>query len=69
VVTPRRRDTYGFDDKATWLAMHCSKSESKKLLRVTWRTVGAIVTRVVADARAARDPLEGLRRVGIDEIS
>jgi transposase len=61
--------TYGFDDQAAWLATHCSKSAVRELLRVTWRTVGAIVTRVVADARAARDPLEGLRRIGIDEIS
>lgn len=36
---------------------------------MTWRTVGAIVTRVVADARARRDPFEGLTRIGIDEIS
>jgi transposase len=61
--------TYGFDDQAAWLATHCSKSAVRELLRVTWRTVGAIVTRVVADARATRDPLEGLRRIGIDEIS
>ncbi|MEA2534721.1 MAG: transposase [Actinomycetota bacterium] len=61
--------TYGFDDQAAWLATHCSKSAVRELLRVTWRTVGAIVGRVVADARASRDPLEGLRRIGIDEIS
>jgi transposase len=36
---------------------------------VAWRTVGAIVARVAADAIAARDPLEGLARIGIDEIS
>ena len=38
-------------------------------MRVAWRTVGAIAGRVVADARAARDPFDGLRRIGIDEIS
>ena len=27
------------------------------------------MTRVVAEGVAARDPLEGLRRIGIDEIS
>jgi len=31
--------------------------------------VGSIVTRVVADARAERDPFENLTRIGIDEIS
>jgi transposase len=38
-------------------------------MRIAWRTVGAIAARVVADDRAARDPLDGLRRIGIDEIS
>ena len=61
--------TYGFDDQAAWLAKHGSKTAVQQLLRVSWRTVGAIVGRVVADARAERDPLEGLRRIGIDEIS
>ena len=36
---------------------------------LAWRTVGAIITRVVADAEATLDRLEGLRRIGIDEIS
>jgi len=40
-----------------------------QLLRIAWRTVGAIVTRVADEAKAARDPLQGLRRIGIDEIS
>jgi transposase len=39
------------------------------LLRVAWRTVGSIVTRVNADIDATVDRLEGLRRIGIDEIS
>ena len=40
-----------------------------QLLRVAWRTVGAIVTRVNADVDAKVDRLDGLRRIGIDEIS
>ena len=38
-------------------------------MRVAWRTVGSIVTRVAADARAATDPLDKLVRIGINEIS
>jgi hypothetical protein len=38
-------------------------------MRVAWRTVGAVVSCVVADGRAAHDPFDGLRRIGIDEIS
>lgn len=36
---------------------------------MAWRTVGAVVARVVADGRAAHDPFSGLTRIGIDEIS
>jgi transposase len=58
-----------FDDQVAWLAVACSKTAVMMLMRVAWRTVGAIVTRVATEARAGLDPLEGLRRIGIDEIS
>ena len=61
--------TLAFDATAAWLATRTSKSTLEQLLRIAWRTVGAIVDRVVADGVAARDPLAGLRRIGIDEIS
>jgi transposase len=61
--------TRAFDDQVAWLATHTSKSAVVELMRVAWRTVGAIITRVVADARAAHDPFDGLVRIGIDEIS
>jgi transposase len=47
-----------------------SKTAVCVLLRIAWRTVGEIVTRIIADADAlAGDRLNGLRRIGIDEIS
>lgn len=61
--------TYAFDDTAAWLVTHCSKSAVRDLLRIAWRTVGSIVTRVVADAETKTDRFAGLRRIGIDEIS
>jgi len=61
--------TRDFDDHAAWLAVHTSKSAVVELLRIAWRTVGAIVARVGADIEAAVDRLDGLRRIGIDEIS
>lgn len=61
--------TYAFDDTAAWLVTHCSKSAVRDLLRIAWRTVGSIVTRVVADAEAETDRFAGLRRIGVDEIS
>ncbi len=61
--------TRDFDDQAAWLAVHVSKSAVVELLRVAWRTVGAIVARVSADIDLHVDRLAGLRRIGIDEIS
>ncbi len=65
----RARHTWMFEDQVAWLAAHCSRSAVEELMRVAWRTVGAIVARVVADAHGRGDPLEGLRRIGIDEVS
>lgn len=61
--------TRDFDDTAAWLATQCSKTAVTQLLRITWRTVGSIVTRVGAEIDARVDRLEGLRRIGIDEVS
>ena len=61
--------TRDFDDMAAWLAVRTSKSAACQLLRVAWRTIGSIVTRVNADVEARVDRLAGLRRIGIDEIS
>jgi transposase len=57
------------DDQVAWLAAACSKTTITQLMRVSWRTVGHIIERVAADALAAADPLAGLERIGIDEIS
>jgi transposase len=61
--------TYGFDDTVAWLAVQCSKTAVCELLRIAWRSVGAIVARVWADAERRHDRFDGLRRIGIDEIS
>ncbi|MGW6202017.1 ISL3 family transposase [Kribbella sp. NPDC055110] len=58
-----------FDDQVAWLAVVCSKSAVTELMRIAWRTVGSIVTRVCADVDAVTDRLAGLRRIGIDEVS
>jgi transposase len=61
--------TRTFDDTVAWLAVHTSKSAVVALMRLAWRTVGAVVERVVVDAEAGRDRLDGLVRIGIDEVS
>jgi transposase len=52
-----------FDDQVAWLAVQTSKTAVTRLMRIAWRTVGAIITRVVADIDASVDRLEGLRRI------
>lgn len=66
---PGARHTWAFEDTCAWLAAHTAMSALTVLLRISWRTVAAIVTRVVADGRSTNDLLSGLVRIGIDEIS
>src|SRR3954463_16491280 len=54
--------TRAFDDTVAWLAVHTSKTAIVELVRIAWATVGAIVARVVDEARTAVDPFDGLRR-------
>ena len=61
--------TLAFDETVAWLVTQCSKSAVTELMRIAWRTVGAIIARVWADVEALGDRLDGLRRIGIDEIS
>jgi len=61
--------TRSFDDQVAWLAVQCFRTAVTELMRIAWRTVGAIITRVCADIGMAHDRLGGLRRIGIGEIS
>lgn len=67
--------THTFDAQVAWLAVKTSKQATTELMRIAWRTVGTIIARVYARAREQAaavngpDGLDGLRRIGIDEIS
>jgi transposase len=61
--------TRAFDDMVAWLAVRSSKTAVGELTRIAWSTVGAVIARVVADARRAADPFDGLVKIGVDEIS
>ena len=58
-----------FEDQTAWLAVNCSKTAVAALMRIAWRTVGAICQRVADEAQREVDLLAGLKRIGIDEIS
>lgn len=62
------RHTLAFEQLAAWCAVEMSSTAASRLLRCTWRTIGQIITRVVADLDGD-DLLEGVTRIGVDEIS
>lgn len=64
----RARFTRDFDDVVAWLAQRCDKTAITELMRINWRTVGAIIERVVAD-QLDDTRLDGLYRMGVDEVS
>ncbi|MCO4265343.1 transposase, partial [Pseudarthrobacter sp. MDT3-26] len=61
--------THDFDAQVAWLATKSSKTAVTELMRIAWRTVGAIITRVWADTEKEFDRFADLKRIGIDEIS
>ena len=61
--------THDFGRQVTWSATRMSKSAVVELMRVAWRTVGAIIERYWADVEDCFDRFENLTRIGIDEIS
>jgi transposase len=60
--------TRDFDDLVAWLATRTDKTAIARLCRVSWRTVGRACQRVVA-TELDPDRLDGLFRIGVDEIS
>lgn len=62
--------TLPFEQHVACLAQRTDKTTVTRLMRVAWRTVGAIIGRVVARHEAERgDRLDGLRIIGVDELS
>jgi transposase len=63
------RFTRSFEDQVCWLAVQCSKKAVAELMRIAWRTVGAICERVAAEAGREVDLLADLRWIGIETVS
>lgn len=66
---PGSRFTTAFEDQAAWLCAAMNTTKAAELLRTTWRSLQAIIGRVVAELAGKTDRLAGLRRIGIDELS
>lgn len=60
--------TQVFEDAVAALAQRTDKTTVTRMMRVAWPTVGRIIERVVARL-APDDRLDGLKRIGIDELS
>lgn len=60
--------TRDFEDLAVWLATKTDKSTVSVFCRITWRTVGAMCTRVAAE-KLDPDRFTDLVDIGVDEIS
>ena len=63
------RFTKSFEQEVAWLAQRTDVSAVAEYFRVTWRSVRRIIQRVVAEQRDERRELDGLRVIGMDEIS
>jgi len=65
---PGAKLTRDLDDLLAWLATRMDRTAVARLTRVSWRTVGRACERVVA-TELDPDRLDGLFRIGVDEIS
>jgi transposase len=63
------RFTRAFENTVAWLAARTDKTAVSTLARIAWRTVGGIIERVVDVQRKKGDPLDGVSRIGVDEVS
>lgn len=60
--------TRPFEDHVGYLAQRSDKTTVSGLMRTAWKTVGAIIQRVVARHQRG-DALDGLTHIGVDELS
>jgi transposase len=60
--------TRDFEDVMAFLAQQMTKTPLARLMRISWRSVGKVLTRVVAD-KLDRARLDGLVMIGVDEVS
>jgi transposase len=62
--------TYDFEDLVAYKAQGADRTRIAQEMRISWDTVGAITTRVVERLMKKNgDRLDGLRRIGLDELS
>lgn len=65
---PGARVTRGFEQQVAWLAQRMDISSVARLMRCGWDAVHRILRAVVAD-HLHEDRFDGLRHIGVDEVS
>lgn len=65
---PGSRYTRAFEQHVAWLGQRMDLSSLARLVRCGWDAVHRIIARVVAD-HLGDERLDGLRRIGVDEVS
>ncbi len=66
---PASRYTKSFEETLVWLCLHLSRQAVAEYLRVSWDTVGPVMTRVEKELSAKHNPYDHLVNIGIDETS
>ena len=67
---PGSNFTKPFENEVAFLAQRCDRTTVSRFLRTTWRTVGRVVQRVIERVdQTLPDRLDGLRIIGVDELS
>lgn len=66
---PHSGFTRSFEDEIAWFCVRTDKTTVSTRYGIAWRTVGAILERVAGSRAASPARLDGVTRIGIDEVS
>ena len=66
----KSRYTFDFEKTVAWLAMNCSKAAVSQFMRMSWNSVGPVISRIRDDLDLCpENRFDGLEKIGIDETS
>jgi len=63
------KHTRSFEDTAVWMSLHLSRKTVSEYLRISWDTVGPMISRVEKETRSGENRFDSLVKIGIDETS
>ena len=63
------KHTRSFEDTAAWMSLHLPRKSVSEFLRISWDTVGPMISRVEKETRSGERRFDNLVKIGIDETS